>query len=282
MVARTENIVVNPIGIISKQHQPGKFRLIIDLSAPKGKSVNDGIPTELCSLEYISAEEATRLAQLPGRGSLMAKPDLQSAYRMVPVHRQDQPFPGLKWKGSFYVDKALPFGLRSPPKIFTAVADGLAWAMLESGINHCLHYLDDFFCGTTGSKTCQALHTAIPHCNRLGLPVAPQKVEGPSTVICFLGIEIDLVCQELQLPQIKLLRIKELLTSWSGRHSASKHKLQCLLGHPNHVARIVKPGRVFLRELINTMAIPKHSFHKVRINKLCRADIARWLLFISS
>ena len=28
------------------------------------------------------------------------------------------------------------------------------------------------------------------------------------------------------------------------------------------------------------MAIPKHSFHQVRLNKLCRADIAWWLLFI--
>ena len=30
-VARTENIIVNPIRIIPKQHQPGKFNLIVDL-----------------------------------------------------------------------------------------------------------------------------------------------------------------------------------------------------------------------------------------------------------
>ena len=29
------------------------------------------------------------------------------------------------------------------------------------------------------------------------------------------------------------------------------------------------------------MAIPKHSYHKVRLNLLCRADIAWWSLFIS-
>ena len=33
----------NPIGIIPKPHQPGKFRLIVDLSAPASSSVNDGI-----------------------------------------------------------------------------------------------------------------------------------------------------------------------------------------------------------------------------------------------
>ncbi len=36
----------SPIGIIPKPHQPGKFRLIVDLSAPSGYSVNDGIPPQ--------------------------------------------------------------------------------------------------------------------------------------------------------------------------------------------------------------------------------------------
>lgn len=31
------------IGVIPKKHQPGKFRLIVDLSSPRGKSVNDRI-----------------------------------------------------------------------------------------------------------------------------------------------------------------------------------------------------------------------------------------------
>ena len=33
----------SPIGIIPKKHKPGKWRLIVDLSAPEGHSVNDGI-----------------------------------------------------------------------------------------------------------------------------------------------------------------------------------------------------------------------------------------------
>ena len=30
---------------------------------------------------------------------------------------------GMKWKGAYYVDMALPFGLRSAPFIFTSVVD---------------------------------------------------------------------------------------------------------------------------------------------------------------
>ena len=42
----------SPIGLVPKDHQPGKFRLIIDLSSPMGASINDGINSDLTSLTY--------------------------------------------------------------------------------------------------------------------------------------------------------------------------------------------------------------------------------------
>ena len=102
----------SPIGIIPKPHQPGKYRLIIDLSAPRGFSVNDGIPPELCSLQYTTVGEAASLVAKLGRGALQAMLDLSQTYRRVPVHEHDQPLLGLTWHSSRYIDKALPFGLR--------------------------------------------------------------------------------------------------------------------------------------------------------------------------
>ncbi len=273
----------SPIGIIPKPHQPGKFRLIVDLSAPKGSSVNDFIPPELCSLEYASIDDAAKIVTQCGEGALMAKLDLKSAYRMVPVHPADQALLGIRWEGKTFIDHALPFGLRSAPKIFNAVADGLTWALLYSGVDPVLHYLDDFFfCSAAHSPACKDnLAMAVATSDHLGLPVAPHKVEGPTTTLTFLGIEIDSTKRELRLPQAKLARTENLLQSWEGRRTATKHELQCLIGHLNHAAKVVRPGRTFLRELIRTMSIPKHSYHKVRLNLLCRADIAWWALFIS-
>ena len=51
---------VSCIGVIPKS-QPGRWRLIVDLSHPKGASVNDGIESELCSLSYTSVDAAVRL-----------------------------------------------------------------------------------------------------------------------------------------------------------------------------------------------------------------------------
>ncbi len=62
--------------------------------------------------------------------------DIQSAYRLVPVHPRQ-----------IYVDRMLPFGLRSAPKIFNAMASRL------EGVEHSL---DD--CGVVGppeSDACQ-------------------------------------------------------------------------------------------------------------------------------
>ena len=44
---------VSPFGVIPKA-DPGKWRLILDLSSPRGNSINDGIAKELCSLSYVS------------------------------------------------------------------------------------------------------------------------------------------------------------------------------------------------------------------------------------
>ena len=280
-----EDVHISPIGIIPKRSQPGKFRLIVDLSSPRGSSVNDGISPSLCSLQYATVAQAADMVRALGRGSLMAKIDLRSAYRMVPVHPRDQLLLGIEWDGSVYVDQALPFGLRSAPKIFTAVADGLAWALECEGIVDSLHYLDDFlFCAPPSSPAClQALNTAIPLCGRLGLPVADNKVEGPATRITFLGIQIDSEEQSLSLPQPKLARLKEIIRSWQGKRSATKHQLQELLGHVhlNHAASVVRPGRSFLRSVIEAMKRPRQAHHKTRLDLSCRADLAWWAVYLS-
>lgn len=132
-----------------------------------------------------------------------------------------------------------------------------------------IHYLDDFFFWSEGSPDCaRALSMAVPLCHRLGLPVAPQKVAGPSTSIVFLGIFIDSARQEIRLPE-KLARLWPELRAWGDRRSASKRQLQSLIGLLNHTAKVVRPDGPFLRTLIDTMKIPHRQDQKVRLNLEC-------------
>ena len=111
---------INKFGAIPKSHQPGKWRLIVDLSYQQDGSVNDGIESELCSLSYASVDDAAAIITHLGRGTNMAKLDLESAYRIILMHPDDDHLLGMEWKGA---DTALLFGLRSAPKIFMALVD---------------------------------------------------------------------------------------------------------------------------------------------------------------
>lgn len=83
-------------GVIEKPHQPGKYRLIVDLSHPDGSSVNSGIERELCSLSYTSVDEAIDRVCVRGRGTMLAKFDIESAFRIIPVHPDDRPLLGME------------------------------------------------------------------------------------------------------------------------------------------------------------------------------------------
>ena len=88
--------------------------------------------------------------------SLLAKVDIEAAYQLVPVHPQDRQLQAVKRNDRVYVDPMLPFGLRSAPKIFNAIADALEWILHHQGVEFCEHYLDDFIIlGRPDSPECQ-------------------------------------------------------------------------------------------------------------------------------
>ena len=87
--------------------------MIVDLSFPRASSVNDGIDSAVASVSYASLDEAVQHILQLGKGTQLVKVDLKQACRQFPVHPEDHYLLGLSWEGSVYVDRVLPFGLRS-------------------------------------------------------------------------------------------------------------------------------------------------------------------------
>ena len=80
--------VQSPIGLVPKD-KGKKTRLIFHLSYPKnGDSVNSGIPYEKCTVKYPDFDEAVRLCLQEGVGCSMGKSDMSSAFRHVPMSRE--------------------------------------------------------------------------------------------------------------------------------------------------------------------------------------------------
>ena len=142
--------------------------------------MNDGISRERCSFSYVSVAEIASVVLRLGRGSLLAKTDVKHAYRQIPVHTDDRWLLGMPWNGNLFCDATLPFGLRSAPISFSAVADALVKAR---GTSNVFHYVDDFvIVGPPGSNKCGSdLGLLMQTCADLGVIIAEDKTEVPST-----------------------------------------------------------------------------------------------------
>ena len=186
--------------------------MITDLSFPAGAGVNDFIPDVEVSVKYTSVDDAIGFIKKCGRGALMAKFVIKSAYRILPIHTSQRFLFGMHWKRQFFIDLCLAFGLRSACRIFSDFADILQWILQNWAlIEFLLHYLNDFFLtGSPESDICQNnLSKAEMLCAELGVPLAEEKTVGPSTVITFLGIELESIKFETRLPQDKLSKAKQ-------------------------------------------------------------------------
>ena len=151
-------------------------------------------------MSYISVDDAIRQIGMLGPGIILAKINIESAFRLIPVHPADGHLLAMEWKGSIYFDTCLPFSLRPVPKPFNVLADLLEWILVNQGATHLLHYLDDLTLGPLGTLVVsepRAAHPSVPH---VGNPFRYKKVEGPTTCLdlCF---QLDATSMEARLPK---------------------------------------------------------------------------------
>ena len=184
----------SPIGIIPKK-TPNEFRLIHHLSYPKGSSVNDFIPEESSSVQYATINDAISILKKLGKGCFLAKTDIKSAFRIIPVHPLEYPLPGIKWDNQYYFDRCLAMGLKSSCAIFETFSSSLEWlATQHLHASAVIHILDDFlFIARTKDKCSTDLHNFLAMCKFLEVPIAHEKTVGPNTTLQFAGIELDSV-----------------------------------------------------------------------------------------
>ena len=137
------NFQCHPVGVVPKKHST-EWRTIYHLSYPPGDSINDHIPKDPFSLSYVRVDDAIHILQSLGKGAFMAKTDLKSAFRLIPIHPNDWSLLGIYWQSQYYVDMYLPFGVRSGPFLFNLLSDGLEWILKHNyGLQYVIHILDD-------------------------------------------------------------------------------------------------------------------------------------------
>ena len=279
------NLKISPIGLVPKS-EPGSFRLIHNLSYPSTTSVNEGIDKQYCSVRYSSFDDAIQLVVRAGKGAFLAKADVKSAFRLLPVHPSDFCLLGIELENKIFIDKALPMGASCAPALFESFSTFLEWALrFRTGSDMVCHYADDFlFVGRAkvgGHVACDRLLQSFGDlCAELGVPLAEEKTVFPSTVLTFLGLEIDTVALTVSVPAGKLSEIRLKTQAAVRSKKLTLRSLQSLIGSLSFICRAVAPGRAFLRRLIDLLSGCNKPWHKIRLSRGAKADLQMWLVFL--
>ena len=149
------------------------------------------------------------------------------------------------------------------------------------------HYLDDYITWGHGSGVCEqnlevmlSYCQNLSYCQKLGVPVSVEKCAAPSSKLTFLGFELDTISMAVRLPEEKLPRIKLLVQKWMGRRACRKRDLESLLGHLQHAAAVVRPGRTFMRRLIELLSAFQDREHWIRLSEETCSDLCWWAHFM--
>ena len=278
------NFQASPLGLVPK-HEIGKFRLIHDLSFPKGDSINFYTSKEYTTVQYESLDIVIDLVRSYGHNSLIAKADIQDAFRLVPIRPQDYPLLGFTWNGMFYHDKVLPMCSAVSCQTFERFSRALQWILqTHFGVSKVTHLLDDFiFFGPCNESTCLTSLLSFEKLSHdIGIPLNHGKRCLPSTCQIVYGIEIDAAVMELRLPEEKLTKATSLVNRITNRRKVTLRDLLSLIGLLNFACLVVPPGRAFLRRLINLTIGVTRLNNFMTLNHEARADLAAWQEFVVS
>ena len=143
---------------------------------------------------------------MAGQQCHLAKTYVKNAFRMIPVSPSDYHLLGMEWQGFYYFDKCMPMRFYSSCKTFELVSTALEWvAHKHLKIDYTVYLLDDFFIIAPSFQQCKSqLSNFISFWDFVGVPIAPDKTCGPSTVLSFAGIELATNLFEARLPREKI------------------------------------------------------------------------------
>ena len=282
-----EGLHRNRIKVIPKPREAGQpaatsttddYRLIVDLSYPYGKSINDGIPDEFAKVSYTSLGSIIDKLIASGPDTLLGKIDFKRAYRQVPVAASDRWMLGIQVGDQWWVDLTLPFGGRSCARIFNIVGDVAAFAFQKvAGETSIDHYLDDFISlGSDRDSAAEEFQAVVDLAAKMGIPLSEKKLSPPGPSVCFLGFLIDAPSMSVSLPDDKRLKYGKLVIFLASRKHASQEELLSVAGKLIHVSVVLPQGKAFLRSFFDAAHSVARKNFRVNIKADVRQDLRWW------
>ena len=251
-------------GLMATEKPNGSVRIILNLSAPKGSCVNDGIDNS----EFLTTMSSTKMwvkaLWKAGKGCLMSKVDWSDAYKHVSVRKQDIDLQWFTWCGRAFKELCLIFGAVSSAGIYDRLAKIVLFIVIKrSGMDPELvcQYLDDCCaCAPFSSNLLYIFDATFSEvAERLGIKLAPRddpdKSFGPSTQGTIFGVYYDTVSWTWGLPEEKLIRLLHNLDRMLELDEVCQEVVWSVVGKIQIVKPLVPSGKYNMYHLIKAYSI---------------------------
>jgi len=277
-------------GIMTRPKPNGAVRIILNLSAPKGAAVNEGI--ELAAFPATMSSTGKWLAVLAraGRNALMIKMDWADAYKHIHVREEDVRLQWFTWLGRYFAEVCLVFGAVSSPGIYDRAAKAVLDLVLRmSGFPACMvcQHLDDV-CAAAGAAAAGGL-AAFEDCYRkvaaeIGVRLAPaddsDKGFSLSTRGVVLGVEYDSVTWTWAIPADKVARLVGQIQAAMAAVELRQDAVWSVVGRIIHYCPLVPCGRFNLDHLIRANSFSAERAAMVPLTAAFKRQLYFWLLII--
>lgn len=276
-------------GIMTRQKPNGSVRIILNLSAPKGMSVNDGIDSEEFPAVMSSTGKWLAVLHRAGRGCHMCKNDWADAYKHIATRAEDVDLQWFCWLEKFFVELCLVFGAASSPGIYDLVAKVvLDLVSRTAGMRPelvCQHLDDVCAAAPKGSNMLARFDEAYQAvAAELGVRMAPrddpEKAFGPSTRGIVFGVEYDTECWTWGIPDQKMAvmaaQIKEILNA----SRCKRREIQSVVGRIVHVRPLLADGRLHVDHLMRLQSLSMDGEEWVDLTPEFKRQLHFWLVML--
>ena len=217
----------------------GKMRPVINL-----KALNCFV-----EVQHFKMEGMHNLRDLLKTQDWMTKVDLKDAYFAVPIHQSHRQYLRFSVGGQSYQFTCLPFGLSSTPRIFTKILKPVTALLREHGVR-LIVYIDDILIMAEAQELAEEHTTALVFLLKsLGFLLSEKSMTTPSQKIDFLGMVVNSVTMQVQVPGEKIKKIRQEARGLLNMTEPSARMVSRVVGKMNALAQGIPPAPLFYRAL---------------------------------
>jgi hypothetical protein len=281
--------------ILTRTKPNGSVRIILNLSAPRGFSVNDGIDKDDFPAKMSSTEAWLAVLNRAGRSCSVMKIDFADAYKHVPVAAADTDLQWFEWGGKYFKELCLIFGASSSAGIFDATAKvilRIVAVLAAFPVEQVCQHLDDICAAAAAEETAslerfdRTFHEVAAF---LGVKLAsrddPDKSFRPCKKGVVFGVEYDTLAWTWSIPHEKWARLVLLIMDTLERDCISGRQAKSLVGKLIHIKALLPAAKFNIGHIMRLAATPDGvdlDKVSVAIDAQCKRQLAFWLVLLKA